>query len=636
LGCIVSRAPSDTVVVADSRVAQISSGIGWILIVLPLIVLSGWAFHVTLLLSVAPGLATMKPNTAAALSLAGLALLRRNHGDLRFYSLGVLVIGTVTVIEYLSNSDFGVDQLLFRDTYSSTAAGRMSQITSVGFMLLGSALALMKTPWKRGREISRALSLVAGVLGVIALLGYSYDTQALYHVAPYSSVALHTAIAFVIAAIGVQCANPAEGLVRQILANSPAGAMLRRLLPTALLIPYLLGYAVWVSRKYIGWELGFSLALLAASVMACLVVITLLSAKRVQREHLALRESEERFRLVANTAPVMIWMSGPDKLCNYFNHPWLEFTGRKLETELGNGWAEGVHPEDLDMCLKTYTEAFDRRESFVMRYRLRRHDGEYRWLLDHGVPRFDVGGSFAGYTGSCVDVTEQKHAEEALSAVSRRLIEAQEEERTRIARELHDDINQRLALLALNIDGLRQNLPDSAVDLKREFNATRNQVDELGRDIQSLSHRLHSSKLELLGLAVAADSLCRELSTRHGAKIDFHSESIPNVLPPKISLCLFRVLQEALQNAAKHSGSRHFQVRISSRANEIELTVHDSGIGFEPEEVIKGRGLGLTSMTERLKLVDGHLSIDSRPQHGTTIRARVPLRTSIKAAKAAG
>ena len=174
----------------------------------------------------------------------------------------------------------------------------------------------------------------------------------------------------------------------------------------------------------------------------------------------AMREGEERFRLVANAAPVLIWMSGPDKLCNYFNQPWLEFTGRPIELELGNGWAEGVHPEDLERCLDTSTKAFDGRESFKVEYRLRRHDREYRWLLGTAVPRFNRDGSFAGYIGSCIDITERKRGEEALASVSRRLIEAQEQERTRIARELHDDIVQRLALLAVELEQLHQDLPN--------------------------------------------------------------------------------------------------------------------------------------------------------------------------------
>ena len=133
-----------------------------------------------------------------------------------------------------------------------------------------------------------------------------------------------------------------------------------------------------------------------------------------KRAEEALHESEERFRTMADTAPVMIWMSGTDKLCTFFNKGWLDFTGRALEQELGNGWAEGVHREDFDRCLGVYCNAFDARQEFTMEYRLRKYDGEYRWILDHGVPRFASDGTFLGYIGSCIDLTERRRGEEAL------------------------------------------------------------------------------------------------------------------------------------------------------------------------------------------------------------------------------
>jgi PAS domain S-box-containing protein len=353
-----------------------------------------------------------------------------------------------------------------------------------------------------------------------------------------------------------------------------------------------------------------------------------------KRAEQSVRESEERFRHVANTAPVMIWMSDPDKLCTYFNEPWLEFTGRSLQQELGNGWSEGIHPNDLERCWEIYTKAFDRRKSFEMEYRLRRHDGEHRWILDRGVPRFNTDGSFAGYIGSCVEVTERKLAQEALSSMSRRLIEAQELERAWIARELHDDINQRLALLAVNLDRLRQELPLLAPATSRRLEQIGACLSELSSDIQTLSHRLHSSKLEYLGVVAAASSFCGELSEKHGVQIDFHPEAIPKSLPREIALSLFRVLQEALQNATKHSGSRHFEVFLRGAAHEIELRVSDSGVGFDTEKLPDRHGLGLTSMKERLKLVHGELSIDSRPGRGTVVRATVPLSIANKAAEA--
>lgn len=339
-------------------------------------------------------------------------------------------------------------------------------------------------------------------------------------------------------------------------------------------------------------------------------------------------ESEKLFRLVANSAPVMIWMSGVDKLCNYFNQPWLDFRGRTIEQEMGNGWAEGVHPEDLAQCLETYTKSFDRREAFRMTYRLRRNDGEYRWVLDQGVPRFDLEGGFTGYIGSCIDVTEQKLAEEALSRMNQRLIEVQEEERSRLARELHDDINQRVGLLAVNLERLKQDLPASEVTLRQRIADECARISLLASDIQAMSHSLHSSKLQLLGLMAAARSFCRELQDLENVEIEFHTSDIPQDLPEHVSLCLFRVLQEALQNAVKHSQSHRFRVSLACSASKIALTVRDWGIGFRQDTASKGRGLGLTSMSERLKLVGGQLSIESLVGGGTTIHAAVPLQNT--------
>jgi PAS domain S-box-containing protein len=344
--------------------------------------------------------------------------------------------------------------------------------------------------------------------------------------------------------------------------------------------------------------------------------------QRCQAER-AMRESEERFRLLTNTAPVIIWMSGVDKACTYVNQRFLEFTGQPLEAVLGNGWAEGIHPDDRERSWNVYARASEGHEPFQMEYRLRRHDGEYRWILGSGVPRSNADGSYAGYIGSAVDVTERKLAEEALSTVSQKLIEAQEEERTRIARELHDDINQRLALLAVNLESLKLDLPASQKQAKRRIDEANKQVQDLGSDIQALSHSLHPSKLEFMGLVTASASFCKELSERQNVEIDFHSEDIPKKLPPDVALCLFRVLQEALHNAVRHSGARQFKVSLALRSGEIELSVMDSGVGFNPEAV-RGHGLGLTSMRERLKLVSGQLSIDSERQRGTTVRARVP------------
>ena len=500
------------------NLAKVATLAGWVLVGFSLITLTGWALHVSVLRSFVPAAVPIKANSAVVLMLAGLALLRRDHRDSRFYAICVVAIGALNRIEYFTNSDFGIDQLLFRDdSRIGVFAGRMSQVTSMTYVLLGSSFIFMKSKRPILRQISRGLAILTGVLGAIALLGHMYDSHAsLYQNRPHSNVAIPTALAFIVSAIGVQYANPFEGIVRLAHARNAGGAMLRRLLPAGVLIPLLLGYVVRSAHVNYAWEEGFSIALGAAVIVVCLVFVIVLNAMDLEREDLGWRESELRFRLVANTAPVMIWMSGTDKLCNYFNEPWLHFTGRTLESELGNGWTDGVHPDDLPQCLQAYTDSFNRREPFRMEYRLRRYDGEHRWILDTGMPRFTQERQFTGYIGSCIDVTDRKAALEVLADLERRLLDAQEQERSRIARELHDDINQRIAVLGWELQSWDQSMaePESGTF----FASVIERLAKIGIDIQAISRRLHSSHLEYLGLETAAAVLCKTYANSSGPR----------------------------------------------------------------------------------------------------------------------
>jgi PAS domain S-box-containing protein len=464
--------------------------------------------------------------------------------------------------------------------------------------------------------------------------------------------------------------------------------------------------------------------------------------------------------LVAESLPLLVWLSGPDKRCTYFNKNWLDFTGRPPEAELGDGWLDGVHASDRQSCLATYVSAFDRREPFVMEYRLRRNDGEYRWVLDKAAPLFDDDGSFTGYIGACMDVTElrggekdaeeslrrkerelqeaqrlagvgswqwdratdavvwseelyriagrdsrlpavsykehsqlfpgeswewlrhaveraldtgapyelvlrmarpdgthrwvrargevqadgtgavaglrgtvqditdRKLADEALSSMNGRLIEAQESERARIARDLHDDIGQRLASLAFSLAQVKGLMPESPDSARGRLDALQKQTGEIIAAVQALSHELHPPRLLHLGVVAAMRGFCRELADQQRAQIDFRHEDVPGSVPPDVSLCLFRVLQEALHNGVRHSQARHFDVQLRGKGNTVELTVRDEGVGFDVSAAKRRLGLGLTSMKERLKLVGGVLFIESQPARGTTIRARAPVRRS--------
>ena len=231
-----------------------------------------------------------------------------------------------------------------------------------------------------------------------------------------------------------------------------------------------------------------------------------------------------------------------------------------------------------------------------------------------------------------IDITDRKLADAALANVNRKLIEAQEQERARIGRELHDDVGQRLALLAAEFQQLQEN-PLILPDVRSRMGELEKQISEIASDIQLLSHELHSAKLQYLGIVGAAKGFCREFSAQHKMEIDFQTDALP-ALSPDVSLCLFRVLQEALHNSAKHSGVRHFEVRLWGTADEIHLTVKDSGVGFDREQAKMSQGLGLVSMEERLKLVNGSFTIETEPRGGAAIHARVPVESD--SARAAG
>jgi PAS domain S-box-containing protein len=741
-------------------------------------------------------------------------------------------------------------------------------------------------------------------------------------------------------------------------------------------------------------------------VDGCIGVVADVTERREAEERL--RESEERFRNMADTAPVMIWMAGPDKLCTFFNKFWLDFTGRTMEQELGNGWAKSVHPDDLDRCITTYVASFEVRRSFRMEYRLRRVDGEYRWILDDGAPRFTNAGIFAGYVGSCIDITDRRRAEEErqkfvsladrslefigmcgldfrpfyinsagmrlvgldnleaacqvrvqdyffpedqhfitdeflprvlrdghgaveirvrhfktgaaiwmlfnvfnifdshgalvgwatvsinitdrkkaedalrgalqqlqlvtdnmpaavarysrgqryvwvsktytawlgrlpdkivgcliadvvgsegyevfrphiekvlsgqrdefetrvsflpggtrwihvvyvpttgqdlkvdgwigvladvterheaeerlrkseerfratffqaavgiaqtsvegqwrllndrlceivgysqdelrekrlieithpddceallaarhkllageistwssdkryirkdgvtgwarvfvslvrnqanepqyfvtvveditekilaeralqqsrqeLRALAGRLINAEDEERKRISRELHDELSQKLALLAFNIGGLLMEHAPSAEKINEQLRDLQVHVKQLAQDVRQISHQLHPSILDDLGLVSALSELCEEFSAREGIEVAFESEAVPQVLPIDIASCLYRLSQEALHNVLKHAQASQARLKLNASADGIHLCIRDNGVGFDSESGLSQPGLGIVSMKERVGLVQGEFSIHSRLGEGTEVRVFVPL-----------
>jgi PAS domain S-box-containing protein len=368
------------------------------------------------------------------------------------------------------------------------------------------------------------------------------------------------------------------------------------------------------------------------------LVAVLIEQKKAMEN--TLRESEERFRTMANTAPALIWMAGPDKLCDFVNQGWLDFTGRTLEQELGDGWTECVHGEDAQRCLETYRSSFDARQRFEMEYRARRYDGEYRWILDRGVPRYAPDGKFVGYVGFVFDIHDRKRAEQTLREnesalrasydriqdLAGRLITAQEVERSRIGSDLHDDVNQQLASFSISLSNVKRRLRDGAdATVREELTRLQQRTIDLADVIRNLSHELHPGVLQHAGLSAALKGHCAEFSRQHAIEVTLSAVDDLGGIPHDVALCLYRVAQEALRNIGAHAAAHKAQVTLRSSKERLELVIADDGQGFNLSEARRVGGLGLISLDERVRLIGGSLTINTEPQRGTEVRVQVPL-----------
>jgi PAS domain S-box-containing protein len=345
-----------------------------------------------------------------------------------------------------------------------------------------------------------------------------------------------------------------------------------------------------------------------------------------------LRESEQKFRTVFREAGVgMIivslegrYLAANDTFCDFLGYTEQELSQKTIQSI--------THPDDWPEFSRNLNDALRLGAFKGVEKRCIHKNGSVVDTESSASVIRGPGGEPQYFVGEVMDITQRKMADAVLSTVSRRLIEVQEQERTRIARDLHDDINQRLALLAIELGQIQQTTSDLRPELRYRMGELCQQAEEIVSDVQAISRRLHSSKLEHLGIVAATKSFCEESSQQQNVEIRFSHDNISLETPYEVSLCLFRVLQEALHNAVKHSGVRQFDVRLYRTADEIGLSVSDSGIGFDPQAATSQRGLGLVSMRERLRLVGGTISIESEPHVGTTIHARVPLAEKSKGA----
>ncbi len=338
----------------------------------------------------------------------------------------------------------------------------------------------------------------------------------------------------------------------------------------------------------------------------------------------------------------MIWTVRPDTTLDYFNGTCMEFTGLPLEELLGTGWLSVVHPDDLDRCIRTYTPVIEARKPLLMEYRMRRADGVYRWILDYGVPKYEADGRYTGYIGCSVDITERREAEDRIREsqtalqeshreiqhLAGRLIEAQDAERARIARDLHDDVSQQLAGVSIAFSGLKRRLAELQVDadLHDDLRALQQRTTALAQSVRHLSHDLHPTVLRHAGLVAALSAYCGELRAHARHRIDLQRGR-------RLRLAVSRGGAVSVPDRAGSAAQRRCAraapagptFDCCASGDDVEMTIADDGKGFDVTRSLeRGRGLGLVSIRERARLAGGTVTIAAEAEKGTRLCAQIP------------
>jgi PAS domain S-box-containing protein len=341
----------------------------------------------------------------------------------------------------------------------------------------------------------------------------------------------------------------------------------------------------------------------------------------------ALRTRDEWLRLAAQGSQMGLWYWNEVTRELFWDAKTREMFGVPVDGEVTLETFYGaLHPDDVERVTRIWRYAFEHMLPYETECRSHRPDGTSRWIYARGSGYYDDASKPICMVGVVFDVTERKEIEHERLKLSGRLIRAQEEERSRLARELHDDFSQRVALLSTELQIILAAVGNSQSNVRERLHKLLKRVNEIGTDVHLLSHSLHSSKLEILGLSRSVSSFCREFSEQHKIQIDFEHAALPEPIPSETALCLFRVVQEGLQNVNKHSRASRVEVRLTGGPTEISLTLSDNGVGFDLSQNYASNGIGILSMKERARMLDGTFELRSAPIKGTQITMKIPLK----------
>ena len=384
-----------------------------------------------------------------------------------------------------------------------------------------------------------------------------------------------------------------------------------------------------LQRVLVLWEKHHWLILgvVSASLIEGLLIAVLFAQlHRRRRAEAFLRESEERLNLATTSAGAGLWAIDQTTKQIWFTDRARELFG--LTSGKPPDWdnlLSAIHPDDREQIENSVEEALRIGKEFSEEFRVVCADGNERWISSRGRTQAGSNGKPPRLMGACVDITSRKEAEEAAHDLGGRLIQAQEDHQMRLARDLHDDLSQSLALLSIELEMFGQNQPADRGQISGQMREFSEQLKRLSSEVHRLSRELHPAKLEQLGLLAALRGFCKEFAVAHEMAIEFTDRSVAREVPQATALCLYRITQEALHNVVKHSSATTATVELAMEGSELRLTIADDGVGFDPRAIHANGSLGLVSMSERARFMHGRFSVESHAHKGTRVEARVPI-----------
>ncbi len=693
------------------KAARVASAI---VILVGCMVLVGWNYDITVLKSILPGLVAMRPNTALGFILAGgalwLRLPTRKHGRgtcvswRRLIGKGcsilVFLLGGLTLIEYFFKWNLHIDQLLFiqtvtLDRFGTVAPGRMAFSTALSFFLSGLSLTLLQARKRKFQQLAQGLTLVPALIGLTTLIGYAYGVADLTGIVfKLATMALNTAVTFIVLSIGILLAFSDRTLIGTILADTVGGLTARRLLPATIIIPFLLGWLRLQGEKAGLYETRFGVALLVLSntiIFAVLIywnagVLNEIDRERQQAEEMLrqahnaledrvsertselssallalqkevvereqanklLHQSMQRYRFLADAMPQIVWTARPDGYLDYYNERWHNYTGMTLKQTEGSGWGNVIHPEDLQLCIEQWTQAYQTGKSYEIEYRFKRaSDGAYRWHLGRALPMKNENGKIVQWVGTGTDIDDQKQVEAEL----RRALEKEKELSllksdfvTMTSHEFRTPLTTILSSAEILERYSHKFTEAKKLEHLQRIQSAVKHMTGLLSDVLLIG-KAEAGKLEFNPTSFNLEQYCRKLVEDMQLTTDTHTivfckqgESVDACMDEKLLLHIFSNL---LSNAIKYSpqgGTIRFD--LIYKLGEAIFQIQDEGIGIPNIDqaqlfnsfqrgsnvsTISGTGLGLAIVKKSVDLHGGQIRVESEVKVGTAFIVTLPL-----------